>query len=301
MRPSAGRDHIGVAHDDADAAQVLAAYDHALAAEMDAELVGSDYEDKLGATQIRYAGLDEDSLDGDLQILPEPDHAPFRGYLDSDFLRLIAWQINMRVQGYRGVFEELDDELTLEGKVFQEAPPAPLELLTADVEQGGALVPDFTFPHQQPVSGRLIQRLCEQHNNLTRAWDTVARILEGEILVAPAAGEANVGNTGDGTLTVHAVGPAAIQETFEITYVEAEEHWTVEGTEEGPMDEAETGVPYLTQLISFTIEEGATPFEDGDQFHVAVEPIAGAAGTYLGVQTARVISARPGQRLPGLD
>jgi len=82
----------------------------------------------------------------------------------------------------------------------------------------------------------------------------------------------NDGNTGDGSLTVSALSPTTVVETFTVTCdnddVEGAEVWSVTGSVTGGHANAVTGVEYTTNdgEVSFLIEASGTAFAATDEF-----------------------------------
>ena len=89
----------------------------------------------------------------------------------------------------------------------------------------------------------------------------------------PAAGIADAGNTGNGTLTLVTGGDDAQIGTYSITCTEAAENggtFAVVAPNGEALPDAQVGQAYANPQINFTINDGATDFAAGDSFTIEV-------------------------------
>jgi hypothetical protein len=87
---------------------------------------------------------------------------------------------------------------------------------------------------------------------------------------APVAGGGNVGN---GTVTSVTLGSGIMTETLTLTCIDEGANageFSVVGSVTGIKGIATVGVPFISSYISFTINDGATDFAEGDTFTIAL-------------------------------
>ena len=89
----------------------------------------------------------------------------------------------------------------------------------------------------------------------------------------PTTGTADGGNTGDGTMTGVTAGGLQIQGTYVLECITAQANagiFKVLSPEEVQLDDATVAVPYVSDHLNFTLNDGAADFIVGDKFTVAV-------------------------------
>jgi hypothetical protein len=94
-------------------------------------------------------------------------------------------------------------------------------------------------------------------------------------VVAAVAGSpvADGGNVGNGTITGVTLGSGIKTETLTITCIDEGTNageFKVEGSVSGLIGLADVGTPFINPYISFTINDGATDFAEGDFFTIAL-------------------------------
>lgn len=139
--------------------------------------------------------------------------------------------------------------------------------------------------HEGRHTAEFILSMANRNRSLeNRILATGNAVVPGEVLGrliagAIAQGDADAGNTGDGTIGTLSVGDGAIEGAYRAVCVESETDagaFIVEDPEGRQIGTATVGQAFDTQ-IGFTISDGATDFAAGDAFTITV---SGADGEF---------------------